>query len=79
MQFCSFVLNWSIAKNACLLKICDISNDVKLFLTVCHKFLMLSNQTSRFKIKCIRIGFTMKGNTMNSDQTAPILFAILAT
>ena len=38
----------------------DIINDVKLFPTVyhriyCHKFLTLSNQTSRYKSKCIRI------------------------
>ena len=40
--------------------ICDVINDVKLFPTVylriyCLKFLMLSNQSSRYKIKCIRI------------------------
>ena len=39
--------------------ICDVINDVKLFPTVyrriyCHKFLMLSNQTSSYKSKCIR-------------------------
>ena len=39
---------------------CDVINDVKLFSTVyrriyCCKFLMLSNQMSRYKIKCIRI------------------------
>ena len=39
---------------------CDVINDVKLFLTVyhriyCRKFLTLSNQTSRYKSKCIRI------------------------
>ena len=38
---------------------CDVINDVKLFPTVdrriyCHKFMMLSNQTSHYKIKCIR-------------------------
>ena len=38
---------------------CDVINDVKLFTTVyrricCHKFLMLSNQMSGYKIKCIR-------------------------
>ena len=38
----------------------DINYDVKLFLTVycriyCGKFLMLSNQTSHYKIKCVRI------------------------
>ena len=39
---------------------CDVINDVKLFPTVyrriyCCKFLTLSNQTSRYKSKCIRI------------------------
>ena len=39
---------------------CDIINDVNLFPTVyrkiyCRKFLTLSNQTSRYKSKCIRI------------------------
>ena len=40
--------------------VCDVINDVKLFPTVycrmyCCKFLTSSNQTSRYKIKCIRI------------------------
>ena len=39
---------------------CDIIDNVKLFLTVyhriyCHKFLTLSNQTKRYKSKCITI------------------------
>ena len=39
---------------------CDVINDIILFPTVygriyCHKFLTLSNQTSRYKSKCIRI------------------------
>ena len=35
---------------------CDVINDVKLFLTVyCRKFMMLSNQKSHYKSKCIRI------------------------
>ena len=39
---------------------CDVINDVKLFPTVyrriyCRKFLTLSNQTSHYKSKCIRI------------------------
>ena len=39
---------------------CDVINDVKLFPTVyrriyCCKFLTLSNQMLRYKIKCIRI------------------------
>ena len=41
-------------------KKCDVINDVKLFPTVygriyCRKFLTLSNQTSRYKLNCIRI------------------------
>ena len=39
---------------------CDVINDVKLFPTVyrrmyCRKILKLSNQTSRYKLMCIRI------------------------
>ena len=39
---------------------CDVINDVKLFPTVyrriyCRKFSTLSNQTSRYKLMCIRI------------------------
>ena len=42
------------------LMICDVINDVKLFPTVncriyCLKFLMLSNKSSSYKCKCIRI------------------------
>ena len=45
---------------------CDVTNDVKLFLTVyrriyCCKFLTLSNQTSRYKLMCIRIYLIMHG------------------
>ena len=41
-------------------KKCHVINDVTLFPTVyrriyCCKFLTLSNQTSRYKLKCIRI------------------------
>ena len=61
--FCSFVSNWRVAshkKAARHSRICDVINDVKLFPTVyrsicCGKFLMLSNQTSPYKSKCIRI------------------------
>ena len=38
-------------KASCHPKKCDVINDVKL----CCKFLTLSNQTSRYKSKCIRI------------------------
>ena len=39
---------------------CDVINDIKLFLTVyyrnyCRKFWAFSNQTSRYKLMCIRI------------------------
>ena len=39
---------------------CEVINDVKLFPAVyhriyCHKILMLANQTSRYKSKCIRM------------------------
>ena len=44
----------------------DVIDDVKLFPTVyrriyCRKFLTLSNQTSRYKRKCIRINIRVKG------------------
>ena len=64
---CSFILNWSIASRIKPHKGVhhqikgDMINDVKLFQTVyrriyCRKFLMLSNQTSCYKSKCIRMG-----------------------
>ena len=42
----------------------NVIDDVKLFPTVycriyCHKFLTLSNQTSRYKRKCIRFLFNL--------------------
>ena len=51
---------------ACHTTKCDVINDVKLFPTVyrriyCRKFLALSNQTSRYKSKCIRILFICTG------------------
>ena len=47
-------------KVTCYPKKCDINNNVKLFLTVyhriyCGKFLMLFNQMSHYKMKCIRV------------------------
>ena len=66
MHFCSFFSNWSVARCTMPHIIqqtkCDIINDVKLFPTVyrridCRKFFMLSNQTSRYKSKCIRMLF----------------------
>ena len=47
-------------KAACHPKKCDIINDIKLFPRVyrriyCRKFSTLSNQTSHYKLKCIRI------------------------
>ena len=58
MDFCSFVSNCSTASR----KI----DDVQLFPTVyhriyCRKFLTLSNQTSCFKIKCIRMVLIQQG------------------
>ena len=43
---------------------CDVINDVKLLPTVyrriyCRKFLALSNQTSHYKLKCIRISIRL--------------------
>ena len=63
MHFCSFVLIWSVAspiKPQVIKTKCDVIDDVKLFPTVyqriyCRKLLTLSNQTSRYKIKCIRM------------------------
>ena len=63
MHFWSFVSNWSFTslhKTAHQPTKSDVITDVKLFLTVyrriyCHKFLMLSNQMTCYKIKCIRI------------------------
>ena len=59
MQFCSFVLNWS-GSPAKSRTSPNVINDVKLFPTVyrriyCCNFLTLSNQTSRYKIKCLEI------------------------
>ena len=66
MRFYSLVSNWSVASNIKPHKGIrhkmkhDVINDVKLFPTVyrsiyCRKFLTLSNQTTRYKSKCIRI------------------------
>ena len=51
---------FKLHKAARQLTICDVINDVKQFPTVyrriyCRKFLTLSNQKSRYKIKCIRM------------------------
>ena len=69
-------------KAACHLKKCAVLNDVKLFPTVYRRiycrnfFFTLSNQTSRYKSKCIRItnmhggesrGFVMIYRTENSN------------
>ena len=65
MHFCSFVSNLSVASRmkprVIRLKFDEI-NDIKLFPTVyrrihvyCRKFLTLSNQISRYKIKHIRM------------------------
>ena len=49
-------------KATCHPRICDIVNNVKLFLTLyrriyCRKFLTLSNQKPCYKSKCIRISY----------------------
>ena len=60
LQFCSELESWKPHKTARHPTKCDVINDVKLFPTVyhriyCRKVLTLYNQTSRYKIKCIRI------------------------
>ena len=60
LQFCLELERWKPHKAARHPTRCDVINDVKLFPTVycriyCSKFLTLSNQTSRYKIKSIRI------------------------
>ena len=55
---------------ACHVKKCDVINDDKLFPTVYHccKFLTLSNQTSCYKSKCIRMqGSHRLENYMNLE------------
>ena len=52
---------------------CDVINDVKLFPTVyrriyCRKFLTLSNQTSLYKLICIRI-YAMCSHTVERKAT----------
>ena len=62
-----FYLNYVCSrphKSAIHILECDIINDGKLFLTVyhriyCYKILTLSNQTSHYKSKCIRIMLTL--------------------
>ena len=60
----SFTVTQERSRKTCFWNVypakCDIINDVKLFQTVhhriyCHKFLMLSNQMSPYKIKSIRM------------------------
>ena len=56
---------------------CDVFNDVTLFPTVyrrkyCRKFLTLSNQTSCYKSKCIRIGYGAQKNRLNHYLLNPI-------
>ena len=62
MHFCSLISNMSVASRikTHVVQKGDLINDVKLFPAVyrriyCHKYLTLSNQTSRYKSKCIRI------------------------
>ena len=86
--FSSLVLNWSLAsrmkphKDVCYATKCNIINDVKLFPTVycriyCPKLLALSNQTSRYKSKCIRMySLTVSrcGHTQGSISSGSALF-----
>ena len=66
MRFYSLVSNLRVVsrikphKGTCHPTKCDVINDIKLFPTAyrriyCCKFLMLPNQTSHYKIKCIRM------------------------
>ena len=60
LQFRLELERWKPHKAARHQTRCDVINNVKLFPTVyhriyCRKFLTLSNQTSRYKIKCIRM------------------------
>ena len=68
MRFYSLVSNWNVVSRIKPYKgvrhstKCDVINDAKLFPTVypriyCRKFLTLSNQTSRYKTKSIRINY----------------------
>ena len=62
MHFCTFDSNRSVESRIKphVIQKCDVINDVKLFPAVyrriyCRKFLTLSNQTSRYISKCIRM------------------------
>ena len=81
MRFYSIVSNSSVASRIKSLRDVryqvkrDVINDVKQFPTVCRriycrKCLTLSNQTSRFKSKCIRIMvYRFSENVMTSVTT----------
>ena len=49
---------------------CDLINDVKLFPTVHRNFLTLSNKTSRYKIKCIRMSHDCQQNHFSLTETS---------
>ena len=60
LQFSLELERWKPHKAAFHSTRCDVINDVKTFPIVyhrinCRKFLVLSNQMSRYKIKCIRM------------------------
>ena len=64
LQFCHKLERCKLQKAACHVTKCDVINDFKIFPTVYRrkywnscKFLTLSNQTSHFKSKCIRISY----------------------
>ena len=79
LQFCLKFEPWKLPKATRHPMICDVINDVKLFLTVyhriyCRNFFMLSNQTSHYKIRfrsvAVFLESTLIANNANPDQTA---------
>ena len=60
LQFCLKLEHCKPNKAACHPTLCDVINYIKLLPTVCCKFLTLSNQTSRYKSKYIRIWFYLQ-------------------
>ena len=71
MHFCSLISNWSVA--SCIPMKGDLYDDLRLFPTVycrmyCRKFLMLSNQTSSYKRKGIRIPDTKRKSLLKTSQ-----------
>ena len=72
LQFALKVERCKLYKTARHRTECDVIYDVKLFQIVyrriyCRKFLTLSNQTPRYKLKCIRIDY------INSNESSNVL------